>query len=129
MGKKIDLLSVQLHDADIIEINLKSNIDSLDIVEIILESDIFEEEFNSKRIKLTINQCIKIKLNMNAWIKGRDTVKDFFITDKSDWINSLEEFKATFIPRQKQIMHFCIISNTLSKIELLLTEDIVVKAI
>lgn len=129
MGKVVDLSSIELHDADIVEINLKSECDSLDRIEIILESISFEDNFKADKIMLIINKCYKAKLNINSWISGRDVIVDFFITEKSDWLDSLIEINSSFGPKNKKLKHLCLNTNTSSKIEFILTEDIVIKPI
>jgi len=129
MEKVIDLSSIELHDADIVGINLKSNCDSLDRIEIILESIYFVDDFKTNKIMLIIDKCYKAKLNMNSWISGRDVIINFFITEKSDWLESLIEINSSFGPKNKKLKHLCLNTNTSSKIEFILTEDIIIKTI
>lgn len=118
----ISLLDLDLHDAQILEIYFQSKVDFNDCIKIVLESENFKKVFNTRKIELQIEECYKAKINVNMWISGKDTVRDFEIYDSSDWIKEERE-KNNTIP--KNIKHFVLELNTSgSVLDFLITKEI-----
>jgi len=119
--------NLNLHDSTILEICFQSKNDFNDYIKIIIESNNFIEEFKTKQIELIIDNCFKVKANMNMWITGKDTIRSFEIHKNSDWIIEEKE-KNKLTP--KHIKHAVLELNTSgSLLNFLITKDIEISPI
>lgn len=101
--------NLELHDSYFIEMKFESIKDFNDRISIILESDNFMNTYETRRIMLVLEDCFKIVLNLNMWVSGKDTVKDYNISNSSDWLNTeLENCKI----KPKETQHFKLELNT-----------------
>jgi hypothetical protein len=128
MQKKVDLYSVELHDAFLKAINLISVEDSFDRIEIDLISEYFIPDFQTDKIKLVFNNCLMVRFCSYLW-SDIDYIQTFFIKDESEWIDEIEQKYTNkgWGPHKGKIKHFCLDMNTAGKIEFLITEDIIVE--
>lgn len=111
---------VQWHDAQIGSFALVTVADSFDTVKLSLVADHFVDEFGKHELSLRIDGCYKIRMDMNLWITGPDSISRVSIHEKSKWI---EEESARFVNGfgPKVVFHFELVTNTNSRIEALVT--------
>ena len=100
-----------------------------DKIEIQLISEDYVKEYNSNSIVLIIEECFMSKLNINMWISGQDSIKDYILLENSKWINSAKKvIKNGFGPNK--LAHLIINLNTSGSIlEFLITKEIIVKPV
>jgi hypothetical protein len=113
---------LNLHDAIILELSFQSNNDYNDCIKIFIKSINFIKVYKTEYIELTIEECFKVKANMNMWITGQDSIREFQVYKKSNWID--EELKTNKLT-PKCLNHAILELNTsASKFEFLITKDI-----
>ena len=117
------LNSYSFHDTFIISFECRTIEDYFDYCTFTLKSDDFIEIFGSKVIKLVFKGVYKIISNIQMWICGNDSIREFLIVDDSDELKQIVNLKTKGFLPNVEYTHFKIIFNTSSSVIEIIAED------
>jgi hypothetical protein len=122
--KTIKINEIEWHDAIINEIKIESQNDAYDSIKLFISSKAFLKEYNKESISIILEEVFKAKLEFNMWMSGKDVINMVSITEESEWISQVKEkLNNNFGP--VNMKHFTINTNTNSRLEFLITKDLI----
>lgn len=109
---KDNLSKITLHDAVILGLSVSTNEDHFDKLSIMLESNDFTRLFGSSKIQINFLDCFRVKLNLQMWIVGKDSIRDFEVMLESNLLAEIQNFDKLKIPELKHYHFNLNVSNS-----------------
>lgn len=117
------------HDAYIISFECKTIEDYFDYCSVMLKSEDFVEVFGAQSIKVVFKGIFKIISNLQMWVCGDDSIREFYVVKDSSELRELENLKTKgFIPKvDSNFTHFKITLNTSGSVIEIVAQDFIIE--
>lgn len=108
-----DILNTySFHDAFMVSFECKTTKDYFDYCTVILESEGFDEIFGGQIIRVVFIGTYKILSNIQMWISGKDSIREFYVVKESNELREIDNLKNKgFLPKA-EFTHFKMTLNT-----------------